>query len=123
MLLKAYVRKISKCERSAFLTIQMQIKSQRAQIQLDRELTILNHVLSLDGSSDDKILDEVMKNTDQRVVVAKDLMTIDLKTRFISTNKKTMTKIIGILNLTLDSFSDGGMYYDIESAKKHVSNG
>ncbi len=33
-----------------------------------------------------------------------------------------MTKIIGILNLTLDSFSDGGMYYDIESAKKHVSN-
>ncbi len=42
-------------------------------------LTILNHVLSLDGSSDDKILDEVMKNTDQRVVVAKDLMTIDLK--------------------------------------------
>ena len=32
-----------------------------------------------------------------------------------------MTKIIGILNLTLDSFSDGGMYYDIKSAKKHVS--
>ena len=32
-----------------------------------------------------------------------------------------MTKIIGILNLTLDSFSDGGMYYDLESAKKHVS--
>ena len=23
-----------------------------------------------------------------------------------------MTKIIGILNLTLDSFSDGGKYYD-----------
>ena len=33
-----------------------------------------------------------------------------------------MTKIIGILNLTLDSFSDGGMYYDLESAKKHVSD-
>ena len=32
-----------------------------------------------------------------------------------------MTKIIGILNLTLDSFSDGGMYYDHESAKKHIS--
>ena len=32
-----------------------------------------------------------------------------------------MTKIIGILNLTLDSFSDGGMYYDLESAKKHIS--
>ena len=33
-----------------------------------------------------------------------------------------MTKIIGILNLTLDSFSDGGMYYDINSAKKHVTD-
>jgi dihydropteroate synthase len=32
-----------------------------------------------------------------------------------------MTKIIGILNLTLDSFSDGGMYYDLKSAKKHIS--
>ena len=32
-----------------------------------------------------------------------------------------MTKIIGILNLTLDSFSDGGKYYDRDSAKKHVS--
>ena len=33
-----------------------------------------------------------------------------------------MTKIIGILNLTLDSFSDGGMYYDLDSAKKHISD-
>jgi len=33
-----------------------------------------------------------------------------------------MTKIIGILNLTLDSFSDGGIYYDLESAKKHISD-
>ena len=33
-----------------------------------------------------------------------------------------MTKIIGILNLTLDSFSDGGMYYDLESAKRHISD-
>ena len=32
-----------------------------------------------------------------------------------------MTKIIGILNLTLDSFSDGGKYYDRDSAKKHIS--
>jgi dihydropteroate synthase len=32
-----------------------------------------------------------------------------------------MTKIIGILNLTMDSFSDGGMYYDLASAKKHIS--
>ena len=32
-----------------------------------------------------------------------------------------MTKIIGILNLTMDSFSDGGMYYDLASAKQHIS--
>ena len=32
-----------------------------------------------------------------------------------------MTKIIGILNLTMDSFSDGGMYFDLKSAKRHVS--
>mgnify|MGYP001185750563 CR=1 FL=1 len=31
-----------------------------------------------------------------------------------------MTKIIGILNLTLDSFSDGGLYYDLNSAKQHI---
>ena len=33
-----------------------------------------------------------------------------------------MTKIIGILNLTLDSFSDGGLYYDLNSAKRHISD-
>ncbi len=32
-----------------------------------------------------------------------------------------MTKIIGILNLTLDSFSDGGLYYDLNSAKQHIN--
>jgi len=30
------------------------------------------------------------------------------------------TKIIGILNLTTNSFSDGGMYYDFESAAVHL---
>ena len=43
------------------------------------KLTILNHVLSLDGSSDEEILDEIKKNTKQKVLIAKDLMTIDLK--------------------------------------------
>ena len=42
-------------------------------------LTILNHVLSLDGSSDDEILNEIKKNTNHKVIIAKDLMTIDLK--------------------------------------------
>ena len=42
-------------------------------------LTILNHVLSLDGSSDDEILNRIKKKTKHKVLVAKDLMTIDLK--------------------------------------------
>ena len=42
-------------------------------------LTILNHVLSLDGSSDEEILQEIKKNTKHKVLIAKDLMTIDLK--------------------------------------------
>jgi ribonuclease Z len=42
-------------------------------------LTILNHVLSLDGSSDDEILNEIKRNTKHKVLIAKDLMTIDLK--------------------------------------------
>ena len=42
-------------------------------------LTILNHVLSLDGSSDDEILKNLKKYTNHDVLIAKDLMTIDLK--------------------------------------------
>ena len=42
-------------------------------------LTILNHVLSLDGSSDDEILNIIKQNTEHNVLVAKDLMTIDVK--------------------------------------------
>ena len=42
-------------------------------------LTILNHVLSLDGSSDDEILNVIKQNTKHDVLIAKDLMTIDVK--------------------------------------------
>jgi ribonuclease Z len=42
-------------------------------------LTILNHVLSLDGSSDNEILNKIKKNTSHKVMIAKDLMSIDLK--------------------------------------------
>ena len=42
-------------------------------------LTILNHVLSLDGSSDNEILEDIKKYTSHNVLIAKDLMTIDLK--------------------------------------------
>ena len=32
-----------------------------------------------------------------------------------------MKKIIGIVNLTMDGFSDGGMYDELSSAKKHIA--
>ena len=35
-------------------------------------------------------------------------------------NKPCATKIVGILNVTPDSFSDGGLYTDIKSAQKHL---
>ncbi len=41
--------------------------------------------------------------------------------KYIFISKKNYNKIIGILNLTMDSFSDGGMYFDLKSAKRHVS--
>ena len=34
--------------------------------------------------------------------------------------KKSKTKIVGILNITPDSFSDGGMYLNIKDAEKHL---
>ena len=42
-------------------------------------LTILNHVLSLDGSSDNDILNIIKQNTKHDVLIANDLMTIDIK--------------------------------------------
>ncbi len=44
----------------------------------------------------------------------------DKLTQFIDTKASKRTKIVGILNLTPDSFSDGGLYNDVESAKKHL---
>lgn len=38
-----------------------------------------------------------------------------------SEKEKTLPKIVGILNLTKDSFSDGGQYYEFESAIKHLN--
>lgn len=39
--------------------------------------------------------------------------------KFISYKKSGKTKIVGILNLTPDSFSDGGEFLDYEKAKEH----
>lgn len=39
--------------------------------------------------------------------------------KFLSQEKRT-TKLVGILNVTPDSFSDGGLYYDSGNALKHL---
>lgn len=38
----------------------------------------------------------------------------------LSKASEKKTKIVGILNITPDSFSDGGLYFDIKSAQKHL---
>ena len=68
-------------------------------------LTILNHVLSLDGSSDDEIPINKTK-TKHDVLIAKDLMTIDVKDDIYIYKQKTYDKNNRYLKLTLDSFSD-----------------
>ena len=53
-------------------------------------LTILNHVLSLDGSSDNEILKNLKKYTNHDVLIAEDLMTIDLKEEIYIYKQKTL---------------------------------
>ena len=40
---------------------------------------------------------------------------------FITGQRSSRTKIVGILNITENSFSDGGMYFDIDKACEHLS--
>ena len=53
-------------------------------------LTILNHVLSLDGSSDSEILKDIKKYTSHDVIIARDLMTIDLKDEIYIYKQKSL---------------------------------
>ena len=46
---------------------------------VEPKLTVLNHVLHLGGFDDNEILDIIKKKTKHKVLIAKDLMTIDLK--------------------------------------------
>lgn len=41
--------------------------------------------------------------------------------KLIKPEKKCKTKLVGILNITPDSFSDGGEYMDLKSAVRHLS--
>lgn len=47
---------------------------------------------------------------------------IILEEKLNNSTQTTKTKIIGILNLTKDSFSDGGQYYNFDDAVKHLND-
>jgi len=56
-------------------------------------------------------------------IVKKDLSLIKKKKKnFISLNLKNTPNIMGILNMTPDSFSDGGKFNRIDEAKKQLKN-
>lgn len=44
----------------------------------------------------------------------------ELSEKLIRQTATTKTKIVGILNITENSFSDGGLYNDLERAKEHL---
>ena len=52
----------------------------------------------------------------------KDLQVLTKKKKFKNLNFKSLPKIMGILNLTPDSFSDGGKYNKYNLAKKRMIN-
>lgn len=43
-----------------------------------------------------------------------------IESQHSTNNKPTNTKLVGILNLTPNSFSDGGIYNNIDKAKEHI---
>lgn len=48
-------------------------------------------------------------------------LSLELENFLENYNLKSTPKIVGILNLTKNSFSDGGKYYDFDSAVKHLN--
>jgi dihydropteroate synthase len=53
-------------------------------------------------------------------IVKKDINLITKKKKFKNLNFKTLPKIMGVLNMTPDSFSDGGKYNKNYLAKKTI---
>ena len=54
-------------------------------------------------------------------IVKKDIKVITKKKNFKNLNFKTLPKIMGVLNVTPDSFSDGGKYNKNYLAKKQLN--
>ena len=54
--------------------------------------------------------------------IKKDIKTISKKKKIKNLSFKSIPKIMGVLNVTPDSFSDGGKYIRVSSAKKHLDH-
>ena len=65
-----------------------------------------------------------IKNTSRllQIKIKKDLKLITKKKKFLNFNYKNFPIIMGVLNVTPDSFSDGGKYYKNKLAYKHAKN-
>ena len=65
-----------------------------------------------------------IKNTSRLLQkkIKKDLKLITKKKKFLNFNYKNFPIIMGVLNVTPDSFSDGGKYYKNKLAYKHAKN-
>ncbi len=53
--------------------------------------------------------------------INKDIYIVTKKKRFKNLNLRSIPNVMGVLNVTPDSFSDGGKYYQKNLAKKHLS--
>lgn len=60
-----------------------------------------------------KIANKIKKQPFEMSELGKEIINLLVK------NSERTTKIAGILNITPDSFSDGGLYFDIKSAQSH----
>ena len=81
-----------------------------------------DHIELISRNSKKKIslknLKYLSKNINKKV--KKDLKLIVKKKKFINLNLNNIPNIMGILNITPDSFSDGGRFYKNYSAKKQL---
>jgi len=59
---------------------------------------------------------------DLKKKIKKDIKTISLKKNIKNLNFRSIPKVMGVLNVTPDSFSDGGKYNRVSSAKKHLDH-
>ena len=81
---------------------------------LTSEVEITDCILGGSISQIKKIIDKLQNQQFSMKILSENLAD------FITEKKIRMPKIVGILNLTTNSFSDGGLYYNFEDAVEHL---